>query len=171
MGILQATQALTWLLGIGEPLVGRLLMADARTLRFRELAVERDPDCPVCGASASRDRSAVALPLETCASEISVQTLRDRFATGAPVVLDVRTPEEVAHGHLEGLHIPLGDLDRRLDELTPYRKTDLIVVCRSGARSAAAVALLRSAGFGGALNLRGGLQAWAREIDPAFVCV
>jgi adenylyltransferase/sulfurtransferase len=157
------------ILGIGDPLIGRFLVYDALKMRFRELKLPKDPDCPVCGV-----RPAITTLRESAAScetrgggrhEISVRELKARLDAGrAPVILDVREPSEVAICRLPGSRlIPLGELPRRLGELDA--SVEIIVHCKSGGRSARAVALLRERGFAHASNLTGGILRWINEID------
>jgi molybdopterin/thiamine biosynthesis adenylyltransferase/rhodanese-related sulfurtransferase len=179
VGTLQASEVLKLLLGVGEPLVGRFLVFDALAMRFRELALRKAADCPACGQGAARG------PLveyeELCGElpgrgggegameelEIEVAELRRRQGEGRePAVLDVREPREHAIARIPGSTlIPLGELPQRLAELDPERP--LAVYCHHGIRSLHAVRLLRSRGFVGAVSLRGGIDAWSREVDPS----
>jgi len=175
VGVIQATEAIKLVLGRGEPLVGRLLLVDALSMRFRELKLRKNPDCPVCGERRTithlidyeefcgvRGEEA---EVQTGVPEIAVEELKRRRETGEDLVLvDVREPHEVQICSLGGMLIPLGDLARRAHELDSSR--DLVVYCRSGARSARAVAFLRQAGFKKVRNLAGGILAWADRIDP-----
>jgi molybdopterin/thiamine biosynthesis adenylyltransferase/rhodanese-related sulfurtransferase len=185
IGTIQATEALKLVLGIGEPLVGKLLILDALKMRFRELKLPKDPDCPVCGV-----RPTITQLRETgawCQSGVSQGSdrgrtgVRDMFDPGvtpkelkaridagnAPVILDVREPHEIAICRIPGSRtIPLGELPRRLDELD--RTSEIVVHCKSGGRSAKAVGVLRQAGFADARNLSGGILRWINEIDPSL---
>ena len=183
VGTLQANEVLKLLLGIGEPLVGRFLVFDALAMRFRELALRKAADCPACGPGAARgplveyEELCGELPAPSGATsrgegsmeelEIDVAELRRRRDEGRePVVLDVREPREHAIARIPGSAlIPLGELPQRLAELDPERP--LVVHCHHGMRSLQAVRLLRSRGFAGALSLRGGIDAWSREVDPS----
>ncbi|HET6569321.1 MAG TPA: rhodanese-like domain-containing protein [Rhodothermales bacterium] len=101
--------------------------------------------------------------------EMTVRELKDRIDQGhAPFLLDVRRPEEYDIANLNGKLIPLHELPNRLDEIAEHRSDEFVVYCRSGARSAQAVAFLRAQGFMGARNLKGGVLAWSREIDPSM---
>jgi adenylyltransferase/sulfurtransferase len=171
LGTIQAAETLKLVLGRGETLAGRLLVVDALAMRFREVRLRRDPACPSCGEG--RRPAALVEPAPACADagaapevpEISVEELRLRQEAGAaPPLLDVREPHEAGICTLGGRLIPLGDLPGRLGELDP--SLGWVVYCRSGRRSARAVALLRDAGFAGARNLAGGVLAWAERIDP-----
>ncbi|WP_457652696.1 molybdopterin-synthase adenylyltransferase MoeB [Rhodocaloribacter sp.] len=179
VGALQATEVVKWITGIGEPLVGRLLLFDALAMTFRTLKVRRDPNCPVCG-----DHPAVTelidyevfcgIPQAKAAEaraepvpEIDVRALKARLDRGeAPFLLDVREPHEYAIANLGAPLIPVGVLAERLGELEAHRDAEIVVYCRSGVRSARAVRLLRERGFTGAVNLKGGILAWSDEIDP-----
>lgn len=170
IGTIQATEALKLILGIGEPLVGRFLIYDALRMRFRELKLAKDPDCPVCGV---RPRIRELQDYEgSCgngdAHSFTVRQLKARLdAADAPVIVDVREPAEAAICWLPGARlIPLSELPSRLGELD--RSAEIVIHCKSGARSAHAVALLRANGFNRAYNLSGGVLAWINEIDPSL---
>jgi adenylyltransferase/sulfurtransferase len=169
IGTIQATEAIKLILGAGDPLIGRFLVYDALRMRFRELKLPKDPDCPVCGAHPSitqlREYAAYCAP---AGAEMTVKELKARIDKGtAPVIVDVREQSEAAICSLPGaLLIPLGELPRRLDELDPA--SELVVHCKSGARSARAVALLREKGFHRAVNLTGGILRWISEIDGSL---
>ena len=177
IGTIQATEAIKLILGIGEPLVGRFLIYDALRMRFRELKLRRDPDCPVCG-----DRPTVRALIDyeqfcglrpaagasgAAVPEITVEELKGRLDRGEDVfVLDVREPNEYRICRIAGSTlIPLGELPRRVDELDRHR--DIVVHCKSGMRSAKAVALLRERGFERVWNLKGGILAWIDRVDPS----
>jgi adenylyltransferase/sulfurtransferase len=175
VGGLQATETLKLLLGIGEPLIGRLLLYDALAMRFDEVRLRKDPDCPLCGtkptirelqdypAFCATGRGGPEPPGET----IAAAELKRRLDAGEALrILDVREPHEWEICHLEGARlVPLGSLGERLHELDPA--TTWVVHCRSGARSAKAAVQLRRAGFR-VLDLQGGILAWAREVDPSL---
>lgn len=182
VGTIQATEAIKLALGAGRTLVGRLLLYDAWTMRFRELKLQRDPECPVCGDHPTVTKlidyeqfcgvpkpgaaHAAALPAEL---EASVEELKSRIDAGAPTyILDVREPQEYQICRIPGSTlIPLGELPNRLGELPgPSDGREIIVHCKSGVRSAKAVRLLRERGFGRSRNLRGGILAWIDRIDP-----
>jgi adenylyltransferase/sulfurtransferase len=173
IGSLQALEAIKLILGVGEPLVGRLLLFDALRLRFRELSLRKDPDCPVCGGhptvTSLIDYEAfcgIGAPATNHGAEISVRQLAERIAEGqAPAILDVRERHEYEITRLPGSHlIPLRELPERLRELDPH--ADLVVLCHHGTRSLRAAELLRAAGFERARSLAGGIDAWAAEVDP-----
>ncbi len=181
VGTIQATEAIKLLLGLGDPLVGRLLIYDALKMRFRELKLAKDPDCPVCGSrptitelretgafcesanQATRDAAG-----SDSGSAMTVRELKARIDAGAPpVILDVREPAEARICAIPGsILMPLGELSSRLLELDP--RVPIVVHCKSGARSTRAVALLREAGFSHAANLTGGILLWIKEIDPSL---
>ncbi len=179
VGVIQATEAVKLILGRGEPLVGRLLLVDALSMTFRELALRRDPACPVCGdhptvrelvdydefCGVRGEAPAPPGPAGGGPPEMQVEELKRRRDAGdGPQLLDVREPYEARICSLGGLLIPLAELPARTGELDPSR--ELVVLCRSGVRSARAVDFLRQAGFGKARNLAGGILAWAERIDP-----
>ncbi len=171
IGALQANEAIKLILGIGEPLIGRLVHFDALAFRFREIKLRRDPQCAVCGESptitalheitfACEMNPSPALP------EIDVHQLKARMEQGKPfVLLDVREPFEIEIARLPGSTvIPLGELPDRLGELDPGAET--IIHCKAGGRSAKALRLLLDAGFKDARHVQGGINAWSQEIDP-----
>jgi molybdopterin/thiamine biosynthesis adenylyltransferase/rhodanese-related sulfurtransferase len=176
VGTIQATEAIKLILGAGESLIGRLLHFDAMKMKFREFALRRDPQCPVCGDSptitAPIDYEAFcgvpAQPAEGEIPAISPHDLKRRIDAGDSVlILDVREPFEHKIACLENATlIPLDQLSDRMNELDPAR--EIVAVCHHGMRSAFAVDLLQSAGFERAVNLTGGIDAWAAEIDPSM---
>jgi molybdopterin/thiamine biosynthesis adenylyltransferase/rhodanese-related sulfurtransferase len=175
VGSIQATEALKILLQVGEPLVGRLLLYDALAMRFDEMELPRDPACPLCSPVASivelQDYPAFCAGArgETGpVDEIEASELRRRLDAGEPLeIIDVREPHEWAVCRIEGARLlPLGSLAERVRELDPART--YVLQCRSGVRSAKALGLLRQAGFVRLLNLRGGILAWARDVDPTL---
>jgi sulfur-carrier protein adenylyltransferase/sulfurtransferase len=166
IGTLQATEALKILAGLGEPLVGRLLLYDALRARVREIALARDPACPVCGDAPSiRELVAYDEVCETGTVEttMTVDELLKWRAEGTPhFLIDVREPSEHAASHIDGaLLVPLATVPDALDKIPTDRP--VVVHCRSGARSARAVAILRAEGFD-AHNLEGGILAWADRV-------
>jgi molybdopterin/thiamine biosynthesis adenylyltransferase/rhodanese-related sulfurtransferase len=175
VGGIQATEALKILLGIGEPLVGRLLLYDALAMSFEELKLRRDPKCPLCGENPTirelqdyvafcgigRGEDAEAV------EEISAGELKRRMDDGIALeVIDVRDPHEWEICRIPGTRlVPLGTLAERLHEFDSSKT--YVMHCKSGIRSAKAIAQLRRAGFRRLLNLRGGVLAWSREVDPS----
>jgi sulfur-carrier protein adenylyltransferase/sulfurtransferase len=180
IGTVQATEAIKLLLGIGDPLVGRLLLYDALKMRFRELKLPKDPDCPVCGTQPiilePKDLSGYCMPQTNSRdgapdephADISVQELKSRFDRGeTPQVIDVREPFEFDICRLPGaVLIPLAQLPGRLAEIN--RDREVILQCKVGARSARAAAFLRGQGFANARNLTGGILAWIDQVDPTL---
>jgi rhodanese-related sulfurtransferase len=168
IGTIQATEAIKLILGIGEPLVGRLIVYDALRMRFRELRLPPDPDCPICGTNPVITELRETGSRCDMQQEMTVTELKARMDAGnAPQILDVREPWEVALCAIPGSRrIPLGELPQRLDELDP--SAELVVQCKSGRRSATAVQLLRDRGFTGPINLAGGILAWINEIDSTL---
>jgi adenylyltransferase/sulfurtransferase len=173
LGLILAAETIKLLLGEGEPLIGRLLLFDALTMRFQEIALRKDERCAVCGpepsVTALIDYEAFCGNLRAVRQsvpEITVEELKALRDRGESVVLlDVREPHEVAISDLPGsVKIPLGTLPQSLDRLS---KEDAIVVyCRVGGRSAQAVEFLQQMGYGQARNLAGGINRWAERIDP-----
>lgn len=178
IGTLQATEALKLLLGIGEPLIGRLLLYNALDMSFEFVRLKKNPNCKVCGpnpeVTALIDYEAFCgMPGHDHDDgmvggdwDISASDLEQRLQKGNHItLLDVREPHELEISALPGAaNIPLGQLAGRLSELDSA--DEMVVFCKSGTRSARALELLLSAGFRKAKNLRGGINAWAREIDP-----
>ncbi len=171
LGTMQAAEAIKWVLGLGEPLVGRLLLVDALAMRFRELRIPKDPACPVCGNDAAA-RPATPSPVPVCERTvpgISVDDLNTLMSEAGSVnLLDVRRSDEHERANLGGRLIPLHELAGRLDELEALREATapLVVYCQTGVRSGQAVELLRAAGFRQAVNLRGGMEAWSKHRPP-----
>ena len=175
VGVIQATEAIKLILGKGDPLIGRLLLVDALGMKFRELKLRKNPDCPVCGKHPSITKlidynefcgiRGEEKPMEVGVPEIQVEELKSRLDSGEDVfVLDVREPHEYQICNISGYLIPLGDLPKRVHELDSSR--EIVAHCRSGARSAKAVDFLRQAGFKKVHNLAGGILAWADRVDP-----
>jgi sulfur-carrier protein adenylyltransferase/sulfurtransferase len=179
LGVIQATEVIKLILGAGDPLIGRLVLVDALAMRFRELRVRKDPECPVCGMSPTvkelidydqfcgiRGEEA---QVSTTAGipEIQPEELKRRLDAGEDIfVLDVREPHEYQICNLSGHLMPLGDLPKRVQELDSSR--EIVVHCKSGGRSAKAVEFLRQSGFRRASSLTGGILAWATKIDPSL---
>jgi molybdopterin/thiamine biosynthesis adenylyltransferase/rhodanese-related sulfurtransferase len=179
VGAIQAAETLKLLLGIGDVLIGRLLLFDALAMQFRQLKLRKNPECPICGdhptiselvdyeafcgtSVREADSGDGSIP------SISVRELRDRLDRGANLfILDVREPHEYQMVNLKGHLIPLGELPKRINELDSSR--DIVVHCHTGVRSATAVRFLRQMGFTKAVNLAGGIDRWAVEVDPKIV--
>ena len=181
IGVIQATEAIKLITGIGEPLIGRFLIYDALRMRFRELKLKKDPDCPVCGTHPTVTklidyeqfcglRPAVPEPLVAAASngfEITATELKSRLDRGDRIrIVDVREPNEYQINRIPGsVLLPLGEVPRRYAELDPDE--EIVVQCKVGARSAKAADFLRSVGFKKVLNLKGGILDWIDKVDPS----
>jgi len=193
IGTLQAAEVIKWITGVGDLLVGRLLMVDALTMGMRTLHAERDPDCPVCGDSPTitelQDYEAFCgMPAPDGASietesisqngpspmffgprvpEISATRLKEMQDAGEEfLLLDVRHPEELTIADLGGLCVPMEELPSRIGEVAPEKDGPVVVMCRSGSRSAHVVAWMQQLGYTNVLNLAGGIIGWSREVDP-----
>jgi len=175
VGVMQATEVIKLILGKGEPLIGRLLLIDALGMKFRELKLRKNPDCPVCGKNPTVTQlidynefcgiRGEEKPVETGVVEMQVEELKRRLDAGEDLfVLDVREPHEYQICNIGGHLIPLGDLPKRVSELDSSR--EIVAHCRSGVRSAKAVNFLQQAGFKKVHNLAGGILAWADRVDP-----
>jgi sulfur-carrier protein adenylyltransferase/sulfurtransferase len=177
VGTIQAAETLKLILGKGQPLVGRLLLFDALAMKFRELKLRKNPDCPVCGthrtvtklidyAEFCGIRGEEAPSTVTNIPEITPTELKTRLDRGDDLyILDVREPHEYQICNLHGHLIPLGELPRRVHELDSSR--EIVAHCRSGKRSAEAVEFLQKAGFRKIWNLKGGILAWSDDVDPS----
>jgi molybdopterin/thiamine biosynthesis adenylyltransferase/rhodanese-related sulfurtransferase/molybdopterin converting factor small subunit len=179
VGTLQATETIKLILGIGEPLIGRLLRYDALGMRFKEYKLRKDPHCPVCGENPTVTELIDYMefcgvvpepkPTEVVAPEWQItptELVAKRAAGWDPLVVDVREPHEWEIVNLpDSVLIPVGDVPARMHELDSTR--DIVLVCRTGVRSARALEQLRSAGFDRLKNLTGGIHAWADEVDPS----
>ncbi len=179
IGSIQATEALKFLLGIGDSLIGRLLLYNALDMSFDFVNLRKNPKCRVCGPDA--DIKELIDYEEFCGVpghdhetgsagadwDISAPELARRLSENPPLLLDVREPHELQISALPGaLNIPLGALAARLSELDSAR--EMVVLCKAGTRSARALELLVSAGFKRVKNLKGGINAWAREVDQSL---
>ena len=183
VGTIQATEVIKLILGKGEPLIGRLLLVDALTMRFRELKLRKNPDCPVCGANPTvtelidynqfcgiAPEPAHGADVKNGIPQISVKELKARrdaqqAGTDDFFLLDVREPYEVQIAQIGGYLIPQNDVQNRIGELDPAK--EIIVHCRSGARSQKIAELLKQNGFQKVSNVAGGILAWSDEIDPS----
>ncbi|HYB12691.1 MAG TPA: rhodanese-like domain-containing protein, partial [Myxococcota bacterium] len=175
IALVQATETIKLVTGVGEPLLGRLLQLDALEMSFSEYRLRKDPECPVCGEHPTvtklidyegfcglDPRLAPAVP-ELSASELRAMRLRGEDL----LLLDVREPSEAARARIEGAHlIPLGELEGRWDELSAWKERPIVVHCHHGARGARACALLQAKGFARVSNLRGGIEEWSLTVDP-----
>jgi sulfur-carrier protein adenylyltransferase/sulfurtransferase len=181
IGVIQATESIKLLTGIGQPLIGRFLIYDALNMKFRELKLRKDPDCPVCGTNPTvtklidydqfcgivqpaQDHSAGAT---VSATEITPVELKKKLDAGeTPFILDVREPNEYQINKIPGSTlIPLGELPRRYQELPKDRQ--IVTQCKMGGRSAKAQDFLKTVGFNDVLNLKGGILEWIDKVDPS----
>jgi sulfur-carrier protein adenylyltransferase/sulfurtransferase len=175
LGLIQSTEVIKTILGSKETLVGRLLLVDAMAMKFRELKLAKDPECPVCGTnptvkalidyeefcSVRGEEKVVAQTVP----EIQPEELKRRLDAGENVfVLDVREPFEYQLANLGAKLIPLGELPQRTSELDPNR--EIVAHCKGGVRSAKAVEILQKAGFKKVSSLAGGILAWSDKVDP-----
>jgi adenylyltransferase/sulfurtransferase len=175
VGVMQATEVIKLILGKGEPLIGRLLLVDALNMKFRELKLRKNRDCPVCGTHPTvtklidydefcgirgEEKSVADAP-----TDMQVEELKRRLDAGDDIfVLDVREPHEHQICNIGGHLIPLNELPSRVHELDSSR--EIVAHCKMGGRSAKAVDFLRQAGFTKVHNLAGGINAWAERVDP-----
>jgi adenylyltransferase/sulfurtransferase len=184
IGVIQATEVIKLILGKGEPLIGRMLLVDALTMRFRELQLRRDPACPVCGknpnvtrlidyqqfcgfAADATSNTSMETTLTNGIPQLTVNELKQRIDAGEDVyILDVREPYEYQIANLGGKLIPLNGLPQRLAEID--RNCEVIVHCKLGGRSQLAAEFLHQAGYPKVVNLTGGILAWADQIDPSM---
>ncbi len=180
IGVIQATEAVKLILGIGEPLIGRLLLYNALRMQYRELKLRKDPSCPICGPNPTITelidyQEFCGIPQAAAAEaakqedglEITVTELNDRFNRGErPVVIDVREPYEAEIAVIPNTRlIPMNEVPNHLGELP--RDQEIILQCRSGKRSMQVLEYLQSQGFTKLKNLKGGILAWSEEIDPS----
>ena len=177
VGLVQATEVIKLILGKGKSLAGRLLLFDALGMKFRELKLRKDPKCPVCGETPSLTElidyeqfCGIGPEVEepTGIEEVTARELKEELDQGKDLyILDVRNPVEYEICRIEGSHlIPLDELMSRIHELDSAR--EIVAHCRSGARSAQAIEMLREAGFRKLRNLKGGVLAWASDVDPSM---
>jgi sulfur-carrier protein adenylyltransferase/sulfurtransferase len=192
VGVIQATEVIKLILGIGEPLIGRLLLVDSLAMSFRTLKLRKNPECPMCGTHEIKElidydqfcgieKPITAGPLEVAQHaavgdtqvqdgipQISVETLKAKRDAGEDfLLLDVREPHEYQIAQIGGALIPLGSVGARLSEIDNYKDKEVLVHCRSGARSQKAALELKAAGFTNVSNVAGGILAWADRIDPS----
>jgi adenylyltransferase/sulfurtransferase len=178
VGVIQATEVIKLILGKGDSLIGRLLLVDALNMRFRELKLRKNPECPVCGTNPTvtqlidYDHFCGIIPetpqeknVKNGIPQISVKDLKARRDAGEDIfLLDVREPYEVQIAQIGGTVIPQNDVPNRLAEIP--RDREIVVHCRSGARSQRIAELLKQSGYTQVVNLAGGILAWSDEIDP-----
>lgn len=178
VGVMQANEVIKLVLGQGEPLIGRLLLIDALAMRFRELKLRKNPECPVCGSDPTvtqlidynqfcgiRPQDTQEKTLQNGIPQITVHELKQRLDAGDDLfILDVREPYEYQIANLGGKLIPLNDVPQRLCEID--RDREIVVHCRMGGRSQRAAEFLAQNGFRNVKNLTGGIAAWSEHIDP-----
>ena len=180
IGLIQATEAIKLMVGIGNPLIGRLLVYDALQMTFRELKLRKDPNCPVCGKNPTIKKlidyeafcglgRGEAPASENGVAEISVEELKQRLDRREDfVLLDVREPFEHQMAHIEGAKlIPLGQIEQRLGELDSFRDKEIVAHCHHGGRSRRALEFLHSKGFKKLKNITGGIDEWSLKVDPS----
>jgi len=178
VGVIQATEAIKLILGTGDSLIGRLLLVDALAMRFRELKLRKNPDCPVCGSHPTVTElidyeqfcgiRGAETPATASIVDMTVEELKQKMDVGDKdlFVLDVREPNEYQICNLGGHLIPLNDLPKRVGELDASK--EIVVHCKMGGRSAKAVDYLKQQGFTNVHNLAGGINAWAERVDPTM---
>lgn len=179
VGIIQATEVIKLILGKGEPLIGRLLLVDSLAMRFRELKLRKNPDCPVCGTHPTVTElidyqqfcgikpPAPSAAVQNGVPQISPIELKRKLDAGENIyVLDVREPHEYQIAQIGGHLIPLNDLPGRVGELDPRR--EIVVHCKMGGRSQKAAEFLQQNGFKRIQNLAGGINAWSTDVDPTI---
>src|SRR3954464_2773557 len=177
VGLIQATETIKLIVGIGETLIGRLLLVDALAMRFREMKLRKNPDCPMCGANRTItklidyeqfcgvNQTETKAPMANALPEMTVEELKRKLDAKEDIfVLDVREPHEYQICNIGGYLMPMGDVQKRQQELDPDKH--IVVHCRSGVRSAKVADFLRQQGFEKVQNLAGGILAWADRIDP-----
>ena len=190
VGVIQATEVIKLILGIGEPLIGRLLLVDSLAMSFRTLKLRKNPDCPACGTHeitelidydqfCGIEKPASVGPLEVSSHgsiaadllekdgipQVSVETLKQKRDEGKALILDVREPHETQIATLGAKLIPVGELESRIGELKGREHDEILVHCKSGGRSQKASLILKQHGFTNVHNVAGGITAWAERID------
>ena len=193
VGVIQATEVIKLILGIGDTLAGRLLLVDALGMNFRTLKLRKNPQCPACGTheikelidydqfcgiekptsvgplEVARDKAVAEAPIVEGIPQINVQQLKKKLDAKENIfVLDVREPHEYQIANLGAPLIPVGSIESRIAEIASHKNDEVIVHCRSGARSQKAAVALKAAGFTNVFNLAGGILAWADKIDPSM---
>ena len=178
IGVIQATETIKLILGKGATLVGRLLLVDALNMRFRELKLRKNPECPVCGTQPTVTQlidyqqfcgivpaTKEEIKVKNGVPQITVTELKQRIDAGEdPFILDVREPFEYQIANIGGKLIPQGEVPQRLAEID--RDREIVVQCKSGGRSQRIAEFLKQSGYPNVVNLAGGILAWSNEIDP-----
>ncbi|MHB1023594.1 MAG: molybdopterin-synthase adenylyltransferase MoeB [Acidobacteriaceae bacterium] len=183
VGVIQASEVIKLILGIGEPLIGKLLLVDTLGMNFRTLKLRKNPECPVCGTNPTvtelidYDQFCGVTPhkeepeatVQNGIPQLSVEGLKKKLDAGEDVfVLDVREPHEYQIVNISGYLLPLGEVGQRIAELDAHREREVVVQCKSGARSQRAAEYLKQVGFKKVQNLAGGILAWADKIDKSL---
>ena len=182
VGVIQATEVIKLILGKGDSLVGRLLLVDALNMRFRELKLRKNPECPVCGTNPTvtalidYEHFCGIVPetpqeknVKNGIPQLTVKELKARRDAGEDIfLLDVREPYEYQISQMGGVLIPMGEVEERMIELISHRNEEVVVQCRSGQRSQTVAVQLQRAGFTNVANLAGGINAWAKEVDTSL---
>ena len=192
VGIIQATEVIKYILGIGESLAGRLLLVDALGMNFRQLKLRKNPECPMCGTheikelidydqfcgiekptsvgplEVARDKNVSGAVFDGIPQISVVELKRKQDAHEDFFLLDVREPHEVPIASLGAPLIPVGSLEARIGEIPVAKDAEIVIHCRSGARSQKAALILKNAGFTNVSNLAGGILDWADKIDPSL---
>ena len=180
VGVMQATEVIKLTLGKGETLIGRLLLVDALNMRFRELKLRKNPECPVCGANPTlkvlidyqqfcgiAPETAQETKVMNGIPQMSVRELKQRMDAGEDVqLIDVREPYEAQIAQIGGKLIPLNEVPNRLAEID--REREVVVHCKAGGRSQRVAEYLKQLGYERVANVAGGIQAWSAEIDPSL---
>ena len=195
VGVIQATEVIKLILGIGDTLAGRLLLVDALGMNFRTLKLRKNPNCPACGTHeikelidydqfcgiekpkdptgplevSSHGITPQGVPMVDGIPQVSVEQYKARMDAGdAPFLLDVREPHEYKIANLGAPLIPVGELEKRVGELAEHKNDEVVIHCKSGGRSQKAALILKNAGFTNVSNLAGGITAWADKIDKSM---
>ncbi|NYF79419.1 molybdopterin-synthase adenylyltransferase MoeB [Granulicella arctica] len=194
VGVIQATEVIKLIIGIGEPLIGRLLLVDTLGMNFRALKLRKNPECPVCGPNptvtelidydqfcgiekptgngpleVAQNKAVADKPVVDGIPQITVEELKRKLDAKEDIfVLDVREPHEYPIANLGAPLIPVGELANRVGELSAQKDREVVVHCRSGARSQKAAVILKQARFTNVSNVTGGILAWAEKIDPTM---
>src|ERR1700723_2925529 len=194
VGVIQATEVIKLILGIGEPLIGRLLLVDALGMNFRTLKLRKNPECPASGTNptvtalidydqfcgieqpkavgpleVARDKAVGDHPVVDGIPQITVEELKRKLDNKEDIfVLDVREPHEYQIANLGAPQIPVGEVERRVGELAAQKNREVVVHSRPGARTQKAALILKQAGFSNVSNLAGGILAWADKVDPSM---
>ncbi|OGX37383.1 MAG: molybdenum cofactor biosynthesis protein MoeB [Omnitrophica WOR_2 bacterium RIFCSPHIGHO2_02_FULL_68_15] len=178
IGVIQATETVKLILGAGEPLIGRLLLFNALTMKFRELKLRKSPTCPICGPTPTITslidynefcgiRPQAEAPAGASEWEITPEELKQKLTNGGVKLVDVREPHEYEICHLPNAKlVPLSEILSRVAELDS--SDELVLYCHHGMRSRDALEFLKGAGFRKLKSLRGGIDAWAAAVDPSL---